>query len=412
MYGSVQIGLVAALLALAAPAPAADQLPVSLGRQLRAAGGLSGAYVMDLDTRRVLFSARGDARRSPASVEKLYTTATALLTLGPDDRIATVVAGTGALDAATGIYTGDLYLRGFGDPTFGSEAFGRRAYGGAASVTELADALADTAGISRVEGHLYGDESFFDRRRGVPSSGFALTRDVGPLSALSFNRGLANERGTAFQRKPARFAAEELRAALLHRDVHISEGAGEAAAPGEAKELVGVKSPPLSKLVKLTNMPSDNYLAEMLLKELGGRLGGAGSTRAGAKVVTEQLRKLGIGAHVVDGSGLSRTDRTSPHQIVRLLDALAGGPVSDVFRSSLAVAGRSGTLRYRMRGTAAQSSCVGKTGTLVGVSGLAGYCTARNGHRLAFAILMNGVNTYAATRRQDRMLVSLARWRG
>ena len=111
-------------------------------------------------------------------------------------------------------------------------------------------------------------------------------------------------------------------------------------------------------------MPSDNFLAETLLKALGVRFGGAGSTRAGAQVVRSSVVGLGLAPTVVDGSGLSRANHTSPRQVVRLLQRMGEEDTFPAFQRSLAVAGVSGTLRRRMRGTPAQRRCRGKTGTL------------------------------------------------
>jgi D-alanyl-D-alanine carboxypeptidase/D-alanyl-D-alanine-endopeptidase (penicillin-binding protein 4) len=142
----------------------------------------------------------------------------------------------------------------------------------------------------------------------------------------------------------------------------------------------------MATLIRLTNTPSDNYLAEMLLKDIGAAFGGEGSTAAGAAVVRAQLASFGIRPALNDGSGLSRTDLTTPRQVVTVLERMAGN--AD-FVNSLAIGGETGTLQDEMRGTAAQRNCVGKTGTLHDVANLAGYCTARDGHKLVFAFLMN-----------------------
>ena len=144
---------------------------------------------------------------------------------------------------------------------------------------------------------------------------------------------------------------------------------------------------------------------------LGARFGAAGSTAACATVVRGEAARFGARPQVVDGSGLSRADRTTPRDVVRLLagvrdDAVAG----PAFVASLPVAGRSGTLSTRMRGTAARRRCRAKTGTLSDVSALAGYCESTAGRRIAFAFLMNGVSPYAARQLQDRMTVALARY--
>ena len=160
-------------------------------------------------------------------------------------------------------------------------------------------------------------------------------------------------------------------------------------------------------------MPSDNYMAEILLKGLGARHGGTGSTNAGAAVVRSTLARDGITAQVVDGSGLSHRNRTAPRDVVRLLTRMNGDATTGpAFRSSLAVAGVSGTLAGRMRGTVAAGRCRGKTGTLGGVSALAGYCRTVAGHEIAFAFLMNNVSVGGARTLQDRMAIALAGYRG
>jgi D-alanyl-D-alanine carboxypeptidase/D-alanyl-D-alanine-endopeptidase (penicillin-binding protein 4) len=116
----------------------------------------------------------------------------------------------------------------------------------------------------------------------------------------------------------------------------------------------------------------------------------------------------GIDPRILDGSGLSPADRSSPLQIVQLLVALAATPIGAVVREHLAVAGRSGTLALRMRRTAAQGRCEGKTGTLTGASNLVGYCQSVAGHELAFAIFTDGISIEAAHTFQDHIAISLA----
>jgi D-alanyl-D-alanine carboxypeptidase/D-alanyl-D-alanine-endopeptidase (penicillin-binding protein 4) len=117
---------------------------------------------------------------------------------------------------------------------------------------------------------------------------------------------------------------------------------------------------------------------------------------------------FGIHPRIVDGSGLSRANAASTSQVVTLLAALASRPGGAVLRGGLAVAGRSGTLQRRMRTGAAAGRCQAKTGTLIGVSNLAGYCLSLGGHLLAFAIFNDGIGVEAAHAVQDRMAGSLA----
>jgi D-alanyl-D-alanine carboxypeptidase/D-alanyl-D-alanine-endopeptidase (penicillin-binding protein 4) len=383
----------------AAPAGAADPesaLRRTLSAQMRHAGVAAGATVVDLSTGGRLYDRKGTIARVPASVEKLYTTATALARLGPESTFETTVTGEGELDER-GVWRGDLYLRGFGDPTFGS-----------AGVARLVEEVRG-AGIERVAGRVYGDESFFDGRRGVPAAGYRVSRYVGPLSALSYGHGYA--RGS-FQSKPPVYAAAKLVRQLRHEGVRVDEGSGARTAPLDATPIAGVSSPTLATIARLTNRPSDNFYAEMLLKGLGARLADEGSTSAGIDVVRDQLDDFGISPRIGDGSGLSRGNRTSPRAVVTLLQRMRTGSAASAFVGSLSVAGENGTLARRMRGTAAQGHCRGKTGTLSNVSTLAGYCIARDGRTLAFAFLMNRTGIARAHLIQDRMAIALARYRG
>src|SRR4051812_27378041 len=143
--------LLIALLALLALLPAAAQaqtsLQRSLARQMAGAGSHSGAYVLDSETNQPLFASRADTKRTLASNTKLFTSAAALGRLGVESTIATTLLGTGALQP-DGSWQGDLYLRGGGDPTFGTASFAT-GYRSTASVDALAAPLAE-AGFPRV----------------------------------------------------------------------------------------------------------------------------------------------------------------------------------------------------------------------------------------------------------------------
>ena len=388
--------LLPVLLAPAAPAAGPAGTARALGAQMRWAGPSSGALAVDLDSGRTIYRLRERARRMPASVQKLYTSVGALRTLGATAQLSTSVLAEHAPDAE-GVVDGDLYLRGGGDPTFD-----------ALDSLRLAQQVAD-AGIVTVRGRVRGDEAAFDSLRGVPSSGFALTGDVGPLSALTFNRGVSGRRYPYWQRRPARFAAIAFTKQLRAAGVGVRGRASTGVTPPDAELVTEWYSPSVSDLMRLMNPPSDNFMAETLIKVLGARSGAGGSTAAGAAVVRGVLARIGARPQVVDGSGLSRYDRTSPREVVTVLEEMAGDAA---FTGSLAVAGRTGTLEDRMRRTSAQDRCRAKTGTLRDVSALAGYCTTRDGGTVAFAFLMNYVNVYGARRLQDRMTAALARYSG
>jgi D-alanyl-D-alanine carboxypeptidase/D-alanyl-D-alanine-endopeptidase (penicillin-binding protein 4) len=402
----LRIAVLALALLCVASAPVAEAAgPATTKRILRTemakAGPASGAHVVDLVTGRAIYSEDAAVPRIPASVEKLYTTAAVLANFGPLGTIPTDVLGSAAVDPETGVLTGNLYLRGNGDPSFDAKAAGL-----------LADLLIDRAGITEVSGRVIGDETQWDGLRGPPSEGFRTSVWVGPLSALTFNRGFTGRRRPLFQASPPLFAARAFTKALRRRGVTVRRSARSGATPGPAITLASLNSPALQNIVASMNVPSDNFIAETLIKALGARFGTAGTTSAGAAVVRANAARLGIRTTVVDGSGLSRSNRTSPKAITALLTAMDEGELAEPFELSLPVAGRTGTLHDRMRGSAARDACRAKTGTLSNVSALAGYCETRQGGRLAFAFLMNSVYPWTARRLQDRMTDALARYSG
>lgn len=404
--------LVIALLALL-PATAAAQdeaaMVKRLARYMRAAGPYSSAYVVQVrgDKPRPVFRWRQRTPRILASNTKLFTTTAALSRFGIEGTLGTEVLGKGELDT-DGVFRGSLYLRGGGDPTFGSRRFTTRSYGGGATVQDLAALLEDT-GIERVRGRVYGDESAFDSLRGGPESGYGVSPWVGPLSALSYNRGLFTESGRGWQASPPAFAAARLGEALRARGVTVRLKPRAGLTPSDARVLASVDSPPMERLIRLTNKPSDNFFAETLLKDLAQAAGGLGTTAAGARIAVAHARALGARATLVDGSGLSRADRASPFSIVRLLTEMYRSDDYDVFVDSLPIAGRDGTLFDRMRGGPARDRCRGKTGTLSNVSALSGYCEAQSSDTYVYSILMNGVYPTGARRLQDLMLQAIAK---
>jgi D-alanyl-D-alanine carboxypeptidase/D-alanyl-D-alanine-endopeptidase (penicillin-binding protein 4) len=412
--------LVVAIAMLAASARALAATPQqTLARALAAgindAGSASGALVVDLTTGQTLYSYKPTTGRLPASVEKLYTTSTALLRLGPSATLTTRVLGVGYRNSK-GTWHGTLYLKGGGDPTFGWSYFDRANYGGAgATIEQLVSNLVRTNGIKAVQGRIVGDGSYFDSHRGTPATGMAASIWVeGVLDGLSFDRGWLDSTGTVYQSSPSLYAARQFAAALRDAGVRVPASVKISArgTPSSARQLATVHSPSIGRLLQLTNTPSDNYLAEMLLKVIGARLGGSGTTAAGAAVVRSEVASaFGITPRLNDGSGLSLYDSTSPKQVVKLLAQMASNPT---FTRSLAVAGETGTLQPVDPNTIARGRCRGKTGTLANVANTAGYCQARDGHTLAFAFLVNGNSAtgYVHNVVEADMMTALARYNG
>ncbi len=399
--------------ATSAPIPSAEQsLRDTLAADIAQAGGDDSALVLDTTSGQTLFSLAPNAPRLPASVEKLYTTTTALLKFGPDATFETSVLGVGTLSAA-GVWLGTIYLRGGGDPTFGSAAFNDAAYGNGvgATVQQLAaDVVA--AGIHQIDGEVIGDESAFDALRGTPATGYSADLELeGELSALTYDDGFESAAEAALAPNPAQFAAQQLVYALRADGVKIRRGTPTATGitPADAKPIAQAQSPTLATLIALTNAPSDNFFAETLLKDIGAKFGGGGTTADGAAVVSSFIAsQFGIDPRLDDGSGLSRYDRTTATQVLSLLIAMQS---NQSFTSSLAIAGISGTMQDEMLGTRADDNCHGKTGTLRDVANLVGYCTARNGDSIVFAFLLNGQSdsTYGHEM-EDQMGVALANY--
>lgn len=413
-----RLACLAVLAAFLLPAGAAQAQGVaavkaSLKKVWRGAAPSSGAYVLNATKNTVLFQSRASTARILASNTKLFTTSAILAKLGAAGTLPTDLESDAETDLATGILKGNVYLRGGGDPTFGTQSFDNRFYGVGATEQDLAAELAAT-GISEIQGRIVGDESRFDSLRGGPSSGFGVSVvDLGgPLSALSFNRGLASENGGSIQTNPPLFAAQQLTRELKKEGIKVTRSASTGITPSDAKVLASVESPPLSTLVRLTLKPSDNWFAEMLLKDLAVAGGNKGTTTIGAQAASAFAKRLGTGVSMNDGSGLSRADRASPRQVVKLLDKMRNRPEFNALYAALPIAGKDGTLDDRMRHTAARGRCRAKTGTLSNVSTLSGYCKARSGDLIEFSLLMNSTGVTSAHKVQDRMATVMAAFTG
>lgn len=152
--------------------------------------------------------------------------------------------------------------------------------------------------------------------------------------------------------------------------------------------------------------PSDNELATRLAAKLGH-----GNPRAGVRVAVRFARSLGVGVRLRDGAGLDPANRATARQMVGFLLAMRHVRGFGSWKRSLPIAGRSGTLAYRMRGTAAAGRCHAKTGTLflrTLASTLSGYCTTRSGTAVVFSVLIGGIGIDAAQAIEDRLVARVA----
>lgn len=368
--------------------------------------------VKSLDSGKVVCSLNARASRSLASNTKIFTTVTALGRLGSSGKFRTRVYAAGKVDRR-GVLRGSLYLRGGGDPTLGTKSFLDAYLGGAGSNIVRLAAQVRRSGIKGVTGRVYGDDTVFDRLRGVADSGYGTSPYIGPLSGLSFNSGFTDSSLYRFSSDPAKLATRTLARALRSRGVKIRTDIAMRPTPAALRKRrpVGILlSPDMGWMARLTNLDSNNFFAEMLLKNIGARVRRSGTTRTGARVVRGFVaNNFDAKVRPVDGSGLTRGNRSSTGDVVKLLTRIRSKPWFGDFFGSLPTAGKDGTLGDRMRGSAAQGRCHAKTGTLTGVSALSGYCYNRSGRKFAFSILMNSVyDTYSARTAQDRIAAMIA----
>jgi D-alanyl-D-alanine carboxypeptidase/D-alanyl-D-alanine-endopeptidase (penicillin-binding protein 4) len=382
--------------ATAGPGSPQPALGSKLGAALHAPGippQQTGAVAVDLASGKVLFAHNSAAGFVPASNEKLPVTYAALKVLGPHFRFPTEVRGQGSL-GSDGTWTGNLVLKGYGDPTLSSW-----------NLRALAHKLR-AEGIRRVTGMVIGDESFFDRARTARGwkASFYIAESP-PLSALVVNRAWTGKRYTP---TPAYTAAELFRKLLMKVGVPVAGKTRAFQAGG--KLLASSRSKPLEEILHAVDAQSDNFSAELLLKELGAVAGAGGSTAAGAAVVEQVLGQNGVplgGVTIADGSGLSSLDRLTPQAIVAILQQCwADAGLRSILVQAMAVAGRSGTLQHRLLGRRTRGSVIGKTGTTDLASVLSGYVRGR----YAFAVMQNGtpVPWWSARAAQDRFVQLLA----
>jgi serine-type D-Ala-D-Ala carboxypeptidase/endopeptidase (penicillin-binding protein 4) len=387
--------------------PALIALRSSLTGDLNSAGPQTGAAVYSLDDHVPLFSLRGNVKRPPASVEKIYTTVAVLQKMGPNVTLETTIRGEGHL-ARGGVWDGNLYLVGGGDPTFGDSTFNRTWEQGQGPTPNQLVAQLQARGIKRVSGQVIGDAALFDGLRGGPNT--AYRPDIpdigGQLGALTYDHG-----STSGSLNPGAFAANELVLTMKASGIQATAATRTLPAPGGTKLLASVSSPPMSTLLRLMDVPSDDFFAELLAKQLGARFGGAGTTAAGASVVKQVIASYDVHPQIVDGSGLSRHDLTSPDEVVTLLAKIwRRAPVGDVLWDSLPVVGVSGTTTTIGVKTPAQGNCYAKTGTLNNVTNLAGYCHARGHKDLAFALFIDGPSNATALQLMNKLVADVAKY--
>ncbi len=433
--------------------------------------GQWGVMVISLSRGDTLFSRNADALLLPASTMKLYTSAIALERFGPAHQFRTEVLRSGAMDDG-GVVRGDLILKGNGDPSlvprYSDWSIGARPLDSLADLVARAgikrvtgDIIGDASAFdgervpagwrtrylqasyaARVSALSYNENlahiTVRPSPRGAqvafaqPVSGLTLrsTVTIRPDSRSASIRvwqdtltqqykvsGWIGSRSVVrtYQvvvEQPEQYVAAAFRAALESRGITVQGRVRGGEAAEGAQRVTAWASPPLAQLVAKMNGESNNHFAELLFRNASRVDGAVGS----AHIANESLRtfltdRVGVDAGAVyaaDGSGLSTLDRVTPRSMVLLLGYTAAAPWGQVLRASLPVAGRTETLRSRMRYTPAQGNLRAKTGTTGEVTSLGGYVTAKDGEELAFSIIYNGRELWRARAAIDAMGVTLA----
>ncbi|WP_333840570.1 D-alanyl-D-alanine carboxypeptidase/D-alanyl-D-alanine endopeptidase [Novosphingobium sp.] len=383
-----------AFVMLLSPAPDAAAAPVPPAPVLPA--GARIGYVVTDETGAVLAEQAADQRMVPASTTKLFTTAAALALLGdvtrPDDAAGATVAFEGA----------DVVLAGHGDARLSSAPD---------CVTDCLATLADAVAAAlpnRTVGAVIGDDSAMADERwpsGMSWDNMATISGTA-VSALTLDDNLASAPGLRPQavHDPALRAAIVLRAMLEARGVRVTGAASvrhrmSAGAPSAASEILARTIPaPLADDIALTLRQSQNLHAELLLR----RLSPAGTVAAGRAARDAALAPAALppgSVSLYDGSGMSSYDRVTPRALVTLLRWGNAQPWSALWRAGLPVAGQSGTLKNRLRGTPLEGKLAAKTGTLMGTQTLAGFLATAHGRTLTFAVLVNDLPEGASASR-------------
>jgi D-alanyl-D-alanine carboxypeptidase/D-alanyl-D-alanine-endopeptidase (penicillin-binding protein 4) len=335
-----------------------------------------------------------DAERPlvPASNQKLFTAMGALAVLGADTRLRTEMRMTGA---------GDLLIVAGGDPTITTA--------GAHSLDTLAVQL-QASGVTSIPGSVLVDESRHDgARRASGWQDWQVPTYTGPLSAFMVDDNRWRRDG-AFLADPALANAELVRDVLVRHGIGVEGPVSYGRTVSDAPVVATLESPPVRELVREMLLRSDNQIADMLLKEIGFTRAGRGSLLDGEAATRAALAPLCVDlmGTTDDGSGLSRANARSAREWRVLLQAARAAPWWPVLFASLPIAGHSGTLASRLRGTSAEGTVRAKTGTIIGGAALSGYGETADGRAFVFAVIVNGPGAENATGAIDTLVASVA----
>ncbi len=413
----------------------------------------TGFYVYDLTGDSVIYGYNDYKVLRPASTQKIITTVSALHLLGADYPYKTRACYTGTIQ--DGVLHGDIYVVGGFDPVYNET-----------NLSELVENVCNL-GIQRIEGRVLGDISMKDST--IWGEGWCwddAPSDVEPyLSPLMINRGCVVVRAsgnkattepqssfvTMNPKGPGKFSAT--RNWISSGNIITTTGTGSKSisvyrpdlffvctlcdrlkergiaitSPDRTKPIYGIGTLPakstefylmtrnLSQLLNKTLKDSDNLYAESMLYQIAYAKAGKWATAADARhaidALIKQIGESPSNCRLADGSGVSLYDYVTPRILVAMLRfAYKDQNIFSNFYPALPIAGMDGTLNSRMTQGKAFGNVRAKTGTVSGVSSLAGYVTASNGNLLAFSIICNGCLKIAdAKALQNKLCQELAR---
>lgn len=324
-----------------------------------------GMIIYDLTADSILYKVNERQALRPASTMKLVTAITALDRLGSSYQFRTRLYYTGEVKDST-LY-GDLYCVGGFDPAFSNDDM--RAF--VESVRSL--------GVDTIRGCIIADRSMKDED--LLGEGWCWDDDNPKISPLSIGRDID--------------FLERFYRELSDNEIVLNVRFSEGRLPSDGRILCS-RFHTMDQILQRMMKVSDNFYAEAMFYQIGSSTGRRPAKAKDAAGVIKQLfQKVGNGKNpyrVADGSGLSLYNYVTPELEMRLLRYAYYNPnIYNHLLPSLPVAGRDGTLKTRMKGTYAEENVKAKTGTVTGVSALAGYCTAANGHQLCFSIINQGI---------------------
>ena len=345
---------------------------------------LAGIIVYDLTADSILFKHNERQLMRPASTMKMITAVAALDRLGGSHLFTTKLAYSGKLNNRT--LNGNLYCIGGFDPKFSNDDLN-------AFVQQIKD-----MGIDTIRGKVIADKSM---------------KDSDPMGeGWCWDDGDNNPQMSPLQINQKDDVIERFRRELITSGVYI-EGFTENGRADKNAQVICTRTHTMDEILLRMMKNSDNLYAEAMFYQMGAATGAhPANAKSAAGVIKKLITKVGLNTEdyrIADGSGLSLYNYVTPEMELRFLKyAYERRDIYDHLRPSLPIAGEDGTLKNRMQKTAAAGNVYAKTGTVSGVSCLAGYCTAPNGHILCFSIMNNGLTTARKGRDfQDRICIAM-----